>query len=138
MDKIRRFIYLPVIYHSAVFLAMIVVLAMKINVSLLVLLDWCGVLLSPILLAILSVAHAIVHEGKVFDYLKDCVISLCAVSIVRVVLYSVFSLGILPVAAMCALISFGVFFIWDCVFALTDKIMKKKPLQRNMYKKNKK
>ncbi len=130
MDKLRKMLYIPVACHSALFIGMVIVAAMKINPSVFVLLDWCGVLLSPIFLSVLSVAHAIVHEGKVSDYLKDSLICLLAISTVRVVLYSIFAFGVMPVAAACALISFGVFLIWDGVFMITDNVMKKRPKRR--------
>lgn len=130
MDKIRRILYLPVAVHCALFVAMVVCQFMGVNMSLLILLDWCGVVVSPMLLAICAVAHAIVHEGKVFDYLKDSVLVLGAIGVIRLVLYGVHSYAILPIAAICAGVSFFIFFIWFAVFAFTDNMMKKKPKRK--------
>lgn len=130
MDKIRKILYMPVAVHCALFVAMVVCQFAEINMSLLILLDFCGVVVSPMFLAICAIAHAIIHEGKVFDYLKDSVIALLAVGVIRLVLYGVYSHAILPIAAICAAISFGVFFIWFAIFAFTDNMMKKKPKRK--------
>lgn len=129
MDKIKKFTALPLCYHALLFVAFALFNKNSAGWSLIVVDLLMGLIVTPVLLAVLSIAHAIVHEGKVYDYLYSCLGVLAITAVLRGVLYFVFRGGLagLALAAGTLVVSVGVFAIWDCIFALTDRMMKKRP-----------
>jgi hypothetical protein len=126
MERTKKLLYLPLAYHSALLLSLAVMWALKINMSaygLLWLLDLCGVLISPMFMALMAISHAILHNGKVFDYLKLGCIYLAIIGILRILLYA--SQGEWLFAVGCAISSIAIFLLWEIIFNFTDKMMKK-------------
>lgn len=129
MDKIRKFLALPLFYHGGLLVAFAILNSTATGMSVMTMELLLGVIVTPVLLAVLSVAHAIAHEGKVYDYIYSALTVLLVISVVRGVVYYVFDGGMvgLLLAAGALVVSVGVFTLWDCLFALTDRMMKKKP-----------
>ncbi|MBR5536204.1 MAG: hypothetical protein IKU60_06120 [Clostridia bacterium] len=129
MDKIKRFLTLPLFWHGGLLIAFAVLNGKAAGMSLITVDVLSGLIVTPVFMAVLSVAHAIVHEGKVYDYIYSALTILVATGIMRTVVYSAFGGGkaglLLALGVM--VISVGVFTLWDCIFALTDRIMKRKP-----------
>ena len=129
MDKLKKFTALPLCYHALLFVAFALFNKSLTAANLIVVDLLLGLIVTPVLLAVLSIAHAIVHEGKVYDYLYSCLGVLAITGVLRGILYFVFQGGKvgLALAAGVLVVSVGVFTIWDCIFALTDRMMKKRP-----------
>lgn len=131
MDKIKKFLIVPVIYH-VVLLAVLAVLyfsgsaavATVLTVELLL-----GGIATPAFFALLSVIHAVFHDAKVYDYIYKCLAYLAVIGLLRLVVYAVLGGGNVGVMASlaCIAVSVGVFTLWDCLFAIVDKLMKKRP-----------
>lgn len=129
MDKIRKFLSVPLFYHAGLLIAFAVLHNKATGMGIMTIELLLGVIITPVLLAVLSVAHAIAHEGKVYDYIYSALTVLLATGVVRGVCYFAFDGGkvglLLALGAL--VVSVGVFTLWDCLFALTDRIMKKRP-----------
>lgn len=126
--KTRRLLYLPLAYHAAVLLAAAISIMNKnqSSMALLVLLDLAGVLVSPMFMSLLSIAHAVLHEANVYDYLKTGSIYLVIIGVLRVLLYLWQGGKSVGFAAACSVASIIIFYLWDVIFAFTDKMMKKR------------
>lgn len=129
MDKIRKFLSIPLFYHAGLLIAFAILNNTAAGMGVMTVELLLGVIVTPVLLAVLSVAHAIVHEGKVYDYIYGALTVLVVTGIVRGVVYFAFDGGKvgLYLALGAFVVSVGVFTLWDCLFALTDRIMKKRP-----------
>ena len=132
MDKLKKFLFLPLCYHIGLFVAFAILNKSATGMSLITVDLLLGLIVTPVLLAVLSIAHAIVHEGKVYDYIYGALMVLIITGVLRGVVYFVFQGGKvgLMLAAVTLGVSVGVFTIWDCIFALTDRMMKKRPNRR--------
>ncbi len=128
----KKFLALPLCYHIGLFIAFIMLSKSATGMSLVMIDVLLGLVVTPVFLAVLSIAHAIVHEAKVYDYIYNCLAILLIIGVLRGVVYFVFQGGdagmMLSVGTL--VISVGVFTIWDCIFALTDRMMKKRPKRR--------
>lgn len=132
MDKIKKFLLLPVAYHVALFITL-AILNENMGAMIILPLDLVsGAVVTPMFMAVLSIAHAIVHDGKVYDYIYICLIYLAVIGAIRALVYFLCGGGMpgLAAAGVCLVISVGVFTIWDCLFALTDHMLKKRPGKR--------
>lgn len=131
MDKLKKSLIIPAIYHAAVFIAMIYFRFTKdieLNIVFALVLDFAGVVVGPMFYAVVSIAHAILHDGKVYDYLYHCLGYIGGIGVVRIILYPLLmGTSLIIVGAAASFVSLGVFVIWDCLFALTDRMMKKRP-----------
>ena len=129
MDKIKKFLAIPLACHVALFIALAVLHTNALAMMLITFDLLLGALVTPMYFAVLSMAHAIVHDGKVYDYIYACLIYLAVIGVARGLVYFVCGGALTGVAAAagCLVISVGVFTLWDCLFALTDRMMKKKP-----------
>lgn len=134
MDKLKKSLIIPAIYHAAVFIAMIYFRFTKdveLNIVFTLILDFAGVLVGSMFYAVASIAHAILHDGKVYDYLYYCLGYILGIGVVRIILYPLLmGTSLIVVAAAASFVSLGVFVIWDCLFALTDRMMKKRPRRK--------
>ncbi len=128
----KKFLALPLCYHIGLFIAFIILNKSATGMSLVMIDLLLGLIVTPVFLAVLSVAHAIVHEAKVYDYIYTCLGVLLVVGVLRGIVYFAFQGGetgmLLAVGTL--VVSVGVFTIWDCIFALTDRMMKKRPNRR--------
>ncbi len=131
MDKIKKLLVIPVIYHvvllvvlAALYFSNSPVVANVLTVELML-----GAVATPALFALLSVIHAVFHEAKVYDYIYKCLIYLLVIGVLRLVVYVALNGGRIGAiaSAVCILVSIGVFTLWDCLFAIVDKFMKKRP-----------
>lgn len=134
MDKLKKFLIIPVLYHVAIFVAMICFAATKdanLNIVGAVVADFAGCVIWAVFFAVMSIIHAILHEGKVYDYLYYCLGFIAIIAAVRAVVYRV-TMGstLLLVALTAGAVMFGIFIVWDCLFALTDHMMKKRPANK--------
>lgn len=132
MDKIKKFLAIPLCYHIGLFVAFAIFNGSASSMMLITVDLLLGLVVTPVFFAVLSIMHAIVHEGKVYDYIYNCLAYLAVIGVLRVILYFVFnggSIGIL-LALAALVVSVGVFTLWDCIFALTDRMMKKRPGKR--------
>ena len=131
MDKLKKFLLIPVVFHVAIFATMIYMIVTKNNaLGTFMLLDLCGVVISPVFYAVMSMIHAVIHEGKVYDYIYHCLIYLVLIGLVRVAIYWASAPTTALVAAACILVSIGIFTLWDIIFAFTDHMMKKGPKRK--------
>lgn len=132
MDKLKKFTALPLCWHIGLFIAFAILNQKGAGMSLIMVDLLLGIIVTPVFLSVLSVVHAIVHEGKVYDYIYVCLMVLLVTGILRGVLYFAFNGGMpgLTLAAGALGVSVGVFTIWACIFALTDRVMKKKPKRK--------
>ena len=127
-EKTRRLLYLPLAYHAAVLLAAALSILNKnqSSMALLILLDLAGVLVSPMFMALLSIAHAVLHDANVYDYLKIGSVYLGVIGVLRVLLYLWLGGSSVKFALICSVASVIIFYLWDVIFAFTDKMMKKR------------
>ncbi len=132
MDKIKKFLSIPVAYHVALFITLAILHTSASSIMVMTTDLLLGAIVTPMFMAVLSMAHAIVHEGKVYDYIYTCLIYLIIVGVLRGVVYFLCGGGVpgLAAAGVCLVASVGVFTIWDCLFALSDRMMKKRPGKR--------
>ena len=127
-EKTRRLLYLPLAYHAAVLIALAFTTLRQnqASMALLALLDLAGVLISPMFMSLMSIAHAILHDGKVYDYLKQGSIYLLVIGALRVLLYLWLARSRVSFAFICLIASIAIFYLWDVIFALSDNLMKKR------------
>ncbi len=128
MERTRKLLYLPLAYHTAILVALAFMAAMKINAAsygLLLLLDLCGVIVSPMFMALMAISHAILHDGKVLDYLKQGCIYLAVIGLLRTALYAWQSTEQTFFAVICGLAAIGIFLLWEAIFHFTNKLMNK-------------
>lgn len=136
MKKQNKLLYIPLCYHLALFITMLILQLTKSNaLGFIVLLEMCGIVVSPVYYAVWSICHAIVNEGKVFDYFNKNMISLAIIGGIRIVFYLVFAPKSILFALGALAVSLGVYSMWSALFALTDKMMKKRPGRRNKKRK---
>lgn len=134
MDKLKKLLIAPVVYHVIVFIAMFFLADTNYGMGI-VLADVCGVLIAPMFMAIVSMIHAVIHDGKVYDYIYNCLIYLLLIGVIRIGVYFVLGEVIAVMfAAACIFVAIGVFAIWACLFAFTDRFMKKSPNKKNKKK----
>ncbi len=129
MEKTRRMLYLPLAFHAAVLLAMTVMFFMKMKTGafgILVMADLAGVLVSPMFMALMGICHAILHEGKVFDYLRESVVYLVIIGLLRMAVYAVQYIDSFVMTLTMAAVAIGIYFLWASIFSFTDKLMKQK------------
>lgn len=127
MEKLKKFLYVPLAYHAAIFVTMIILELLKSNVSgIMGLIDLCGVLVTPMLYATVSIVNAIVFEGKVFDFFYKSIAYIVVIGVIRIAVYAFMapSLAVFSIGAL--IVSVAVFSLWEALFALTDKMMKKR------------
>ncbi len=135
MKKRTKLLYIPLCYHLALFITMLILQLMKSNaIGFIVLLELCGVVISPVFYAVVEMAHAIMDEGKVFDYFNKCLLYLGAIGVLRVVFYLLFAKNAVLFSLGALAVSIGIFSMWSALFALTDKMMKKRPGRRKKRK----
>ena len=127
-EKTRRLLYLPLAYHAAILLALAFTTLRQSSASvmLFLVLDLAGVLISPMFMSLMSIAHAILHDGKVYDYLKQGTLYLLVIGALRVLLYFFLARGRLSFAFACLIASIAIFYLWDAIFAISDNLMKKR------------
>lgn len=92
-----------------------------------------GAVVTPMLFAVVSVIHAIVHESKVYDYIYYCLGFLGIIALLRLAAYFAIAginVQIATVAAVVAVLSIFIFVVWDFLFAVTDHFMKKGPRKK--------
>lgn len=134
MDKLKKLLFIPLLYHLVIFVLMIALSFTpdrNLNIVRVMLFDMCGVLVMPMFMAVISIIHAILHESKVYDYIYYCLGFLLIIGVARLVIYPlIMDKSMIVVAAGALFVSLGVFVIWDCLFALTDRLMKKSPKRR--------
>lgn len=137
MDKLKRLLALPVLYHVAIFVAMVCFSLTKdadLNMVVALMLDFAGVLIGAMFLAVISIIHAILHDGKVYDYLYYCLAIVFIVGIMRVVVYKLaIGTSACLIGAGAGVATLGIFVIWDCLFAFTDHMMKKRTGRKNKH-----
>lgn len=138
MSKLQKSLVIPAIYHAIVFAVMAFFSFSKdleLNIVVTLLMDFAGCIVTPMFFAVASMAHAILHDGKVYDYIYNILIQLGIISAMRIVLYPVLmGKSLLLVGVIASFASLGIFVVWDCIFALTDHMMKKRPRNRNRKK----
>lgn len=132
MDKIKKFLTIPLFWHLGLFIAYAFLKSTSTATMLITVDIMFALVVTPVYLAILSVIHAVIHEAKVYDYIYLCLGMLFATSLVRAAAYFIFDGGnvSLLLAGGILVVSVGVFTLWDCIFALTDRMMKKRPRKR--------
>lgn len=135
VDKIKKFLIIPVVYHMVIFIAMVCLSMMKdvnLNIVALWLADMGGCIVWAMFFAVMSIVHAILHEAKVYDYLYICLAMIFVIGMVRVIVYKIaVGTGALLIAAGLGAATLGIFVVWDCLFAVTDHMMKKRPGRKN-------
>lgn len=132
MDKLKKLLVLPVVYHIVVLAVMMYMNVTRNNaVTTAFLMDMCGVIVWPVFMALVSLMHAIIHEGKVYDYIYVCLINILIIGIARCGVYAFESMNILLVAAACFVVMLAIYVLWATLFAFTDRFMKKKPGKKN-------
>ena len=145
MSKLKKLLIVPIVYHVAI-LGVLLYMSMnydpKLNVVAPLILDWMlGAIVTPMFFAVISIIHAIVHEGKVYDYIYNCLAYLGIIGLLRCAVYF-FIDGItgatLGAAGAILAVSVGVYVLWAALFTLTDHMMKKRPKKRVSQKSNKK
>lgn len=133
MERTKKLLYLPLAYHAAILIALAFMSAMQINAAsygLLLLLDLCGIIVSPMFMALMAISHAILHNGNVFDYLKQGCIYLAIIALLRIALYAWQGTEQVFFAVVCGLAAIGIFLLWEAIFHFTNKLMNK-PRKRN-------
>lgn len=132
MDKIKKFLAIPLCWHLGVFVAYAFLKSSSTAMMLITVDLMLGLVATPVYLAVLSIIHAVIHEAKVYDYIYSCLGVLFATGLVRGAAYLIFGGGSvsLLLAGGVLVVSVGVFTLWDCIFALTDRMMKKRPGRR--------
>lgn len=135
MDKIKKFLFIPIFCHAVLLLGMAVMFFAKENAMLGFFLAEivCGAAAAPAFLALVSMIHAIYDDAKVYDYIYLCLGELVAIGIVRLGVYALLGGGMIGITVSLAslAISVGVLTLWDCIFALIDRFMKKRPGRRS-------
>lgn len=127
-ERTRKLLYLPLAYHAAILLALAFMSAFNMNVSsygILMMLDLAGVIVCPMFMALMGISHAILHGGEVFDYLKTGCIYLAVAGLMRVALYAWQATDYTVTALLCGAAEIGIFLLWEVIFHLTDKMLKK-------------
>ena len=136
MKKLEKVLLLPTLCHVALFLAIIIMELCKNSFGgFVALIELCGVIVTPMLYAVVSVANAILYDGKVSEYFVKCVLYLLGIGVVRILVYALLapSTLILPVGGL--IVSVAVYCLWESLFALTDKMMRKKRTGSNKNRK---
>ena len=131
MKKIEKVLVLPVVCHAALFLAIVIMELCKNSLGgIVALFELCGVIVTPMLYAVVMIANAILYDGKVSEYFLRCVIYLAGIGAVRILVYALLapSTILLPVGAF--FVSVAIFCLWEALFAFTDKMMRKKRIGR--------
>lgn len=127
-ERTRKLLYLPLAYHAAILIALAFMTALQKNTAsygLLMLLDLCGVVVSPMFMALMAISHAILHEGSVFDYLKQGCLYLAIIALLRIALYAWQAPEQTLFAVLCGAAGVGIFLLWEVIFHFTNKLMNK-------------
>lgn len=136
MEKIKKFMCLPIAYHVALFITMAALNIMKSGaMGFIFLFEICGVIISPVFYAVLSMCNAVLYGGKVYDLFSKGTIYLLVIGAVRVVCYALLAPNTVPFAVGSAVVAIAIFFLWSALFALTDKMLKKRPGRNKKYRK---
>ena len=132
----KKYLNLPLAYHGALFLAMLILQLMQNNVlSIVVLLELCGIIISPVFMAVLAMINAIVNEEKVHVMFSGGIVRLFVIGMVRVLIYFIFAKSTILFALGAMVVSVALFCLWEAIFAITDKLMKKRPGRKGKYRK---
>ncbi len=131
MSKIKMSLFVPIVYHLALVIAMCT-LPGKSTMGVTVMELMFGIVVTPMFFAVLSMCHAILHDGKVYDYIYYCLGFLGIIGLIRVVAYVIFgSMAGFLFALGLWVVSIGVYALWATLFALTDRMMKKRPAHKS-------
>lgn len=128
-EKTRKLLYLPLAYHAAILLALTILFLSKPETgayALLIFLDLAGVLVSPMFMALMGISHAILHDGKVYDYTRCSVIYLIIIALMRMAFYAWQYIDSLAMTAILGVASVCIYILWTAIFSFTDKLMKQK------------
>ncbi|MCD8048724.1 MAG: hypothetical protein LUG52_03835 [Clostridia bacterium] len=131
MEKTRRFLYVPLAYHAALDLSMVILYFMGSSTLFVFwLMELIGVLLSPLFMAIMGMMHTILHNGKPLDYWKISCIYLAIIMVLRIAAYAVQSAETVAFAFETGIVAFGIYFLWTGLFTLSDKLMNSRRKKR--------
>lgn len=131
MDKIKKFLYIPIAYHLALFVTMAFLTVMKSTaLGFIFLLELSGVIISPVFYAVLSMCNAVINGDRVYDLFKISAAYLLVIGVMRIVFYFVFARGAVLFSIAASIVALAVFCLWIALFSLTDKMMKKRPKRK--------
>ena len=134
MDKIKKSLFIPVMYHLALIITLCILQSKPSSAIITTIELLFGAIVTPMFYAVASIVHAILHEGKVYDYIYYSLAGLGIIGLIRLVAFCVFAgeaiiMGVLLALGVFA-VSVGIYALWACLFALTDRMMKKRPTRK--------